>query len=273
MMDKGNDLVSELFFLGTGAADWLEPSPTGEFRAFSSLLVDGHILIDCTGSSLSRMKEFKADESAITDIFITHSHDDHFDLKAIEKLAAARIQKGYPPLKVHVEQGWASEIRTEYFTVNPLKEAVEVQAGKYKVLPLASNHKGVYENETPLYYLLHNDHVCWLYSTDGSWFLNRTWARLREFALDCWVVDCTIGDANEGDYRIFDHNSLPMIRIMAETLFKQGVLKEDASIILTHLAKTLHPGQEQLEKALGHPFIPAYDGFKYIIRGHNHIQL
>ena len=84
---------------------------------------------------------------------------------------------------------------------------------------------GYYEQEVSLYYLFSNESVCWLYATDGSWILNQTWKILKEHMLDCWVVDCTIGDGYEGDGRIFEHNSLPMIRIMAETLFKQGVLK------------------------------------------------
>ena len=36
MMDKDNDLVSELFS-GDRAADWLDPLPTGESRAFCLL--------------------------------------------------------------------------------------------------------------------------------------------------------------------------------------------------------------------------------------------
>ncbi|MFQ9798633.1 MAG: hypothetical protein ACLR23_06465 [Clostridia bacterium] len=109
-----------------------------------------------------------------------------------------------------------------------------------------------------------------MYALDGAWMLNKTWQVLRKTTIDAWIVDCTIGDGHEGDYRIFEHNSLPMVRAMANTLMAKTpygppVLKQGAPIILNHLAKTLHPCQEELEQRLQPPFVVARDGMRFRI--------
>ena len=90
--------------------------------------------------------------------------------------------------------------------------------------------------------------------------LNQTWTALRGRTIDAWIVDCTIGDGHEGDYRIFEHNSLAMVKAMActlsaETPYGPPVLKKGAPIVLNHLARTLHPCQKKLEHSLTPPFV------------------
>ena len=264
-MEQTQHNKTELLFLGTGAADWLEPKPSGKFRGYSSLLVDRHILIDCTHTAISKMEELGIGLDEVSDVLITHSHGDHFDKEAILKLADVRKQASKSPLILHAEKSWISSISSDNLAVNPLEVWNTVKIAGYTVLPLPANHSGDYEYETGIHYLFQNERVGWLYATDGGWMLARTWHVLKQYELDCWVVDCTIGDGYEGDDWIFDHNSLPMIRIMAETMFKQGVLKKNANIVLTHLAKTLHPDHEELVKTVTSPFIVAYDGLVHIL--------
>ena len=66
----------ELLFLGTGAADWPSKYPPsekqverGEVRGMSSMLVNGHILIDCGPTVLDAMNRYKVNPVGITDIF------------------------------------------------------------------------------------------------------------------------------------------------------------------------------------------------------------
>ena len=74
------------------------------------------------------------------------------------------------------------------------------------------------------------------------------------------VFDATIGDCAPGDFRIFEHNSIDMVRLMTATMLKTGRLRENAPVYLTHMARTLHAPQKQLEAELKAPFIPCYDG-------------
>jgi hypothetical protein len=69
-----------------------------------------------------------------------------------------------------------------------------------------------------------------------------------------------------GDYRICEHNDLTMIRHMNQTLKNRKIVKPDAKIMLTHMARTLHPSHNQLEKKLlPESLIPAYDGMYVIL--------
>ena len=83
--------------------------------------------------------------------------------------------------------------------------------------------------------------------------------------LDAIIWDATIGE-RKGDYRIFEHNDLTMIRQMNQTLKNRKIIKPAARIILTHMARTLHPSQKQLEeKLLPEGLIPAYDGMSVVL--------
>jgi hypothetical protein len=57
-----------------------------------------------------------------------------------------------------------------------------------------------------------------------------------------------------------------MIRHMNHTLKNKKVIKPDAKIILTHIARKLHPSHEELEKKLlPEGLIPAYDGMSVVL--------
>jgi phosphoribosyl 1,2-cyclic phosphodiesterase len=105
-----------------------------------------------------------------------------------------------------------------------------------------------------------------LYATDGSWLLANTWNTLRKKRLDAIIWDATCGEGS-GDPRIFSHNDMTMIRHMNQTLKQQGVLKPDSKIILTHIARKLHPPHAVLEKRLlPEGLIPAYDGMSVMLK-------
>ena len=52
-----------------------------------------------------------------------------------------------------------------------------------------------------------------------------------------------------------------MVRLMTATLKKQNRLAQDAPVFLTHMARTLHGTQADIEARLEKPLIAAYDGF------------
>ena len=232
-------------FLGTGAADWLASPPGGESRRMTSTLFDGALLVDMTAYALERI----TDAEAITDILITHSHSDHFDPEAIARIA---------PVTLHVDEGWTDRVRIDGVTVRPVKPGEKFTAGGYEVIGMHGNHST--EGEHTVHYLLMKDGKALYYATDCAWLLYREAQLIREHPLDALVIDATIGDGHEGDYRVFEHNSLPMVRIMAQSMRKTGMLRPDAPIFLTHLARTLHGSQAELEAANPAPYVVCKDG-------------
>ena len=236
-------------FLGTGAADWSCPDANGEYRRLTSTLLDGRLLIDVTGSVLDRIP----DAGAVTDVFFTHSHRDHYDPEALKALA---------PCRVWAHESWAKEIGGSGLTVIPLRIGQTVTAAGFGVTPLPSNHSTSREYETTLHYLIEKGGKRLLYATDGAWLLNYEYRFIRDLKLDAAVFDATIGDGHDGDWRVFEHNSLPMLRIMFSTLRTAGILKPDAPVFLTHLARTLHKTQAEVEKTAEPPFVVCRDGLE-----------
>lgn len=247
-----------LDFLGTGAADWAGPAPDGEYRRFTSTLVDKTILLDFTQTAMDNLEKTGAQAGHV---LFTHSHEDHYDPKALCALQQARAQRGLAPLKIYAEASWAGEIHCPGAEIAGLSVGEAFSLGDYRVTPLPANHSTRRGGEQPLYYLFeHESGLNWLYATDGAWLMNPVMKALRQSPVSAMVIDATIGDGHEGDGRIFEHNSMPMLRIMAETLVKTQMLLPGGKIYLTHLARGLYGNRAQVEAALSAPFALANDG-------------
>lgn len=235
----------ELKFLGTGAADWNGPDERGEYRRLTSTLVDGHILIDVNPEVLERIPS-----GAVTDVFFTHSHGDHYSPEALRALGDVRV---------YAHQSWAAEIDAAQVIPLEVGQVVSLPDGSH-VTVLPANHSTERAYEQPLHYLIEKDGFRLLYATDGAWLLNEAHHLIGREPLDAAVFDATIGDAAPGDWRIFEHNSIDMVRLMVATLLRQGRLRENAPVYLTHMARTLHGAQSEIEANLQKPFIACFDG-------------
>lgn len=264
----------ELLFLGSGAANWpakrypplSKTLARGEWRGMSSMLVNGHILIDCGPTVLDVMKRYDVDPAGITDILLTHTHSDHLHPGNILTIANAR-DAGLGPIRFW---GHPEALKLVPDSDRIEKRSVEVEQafriGGFNITGLASNHHVDGTNETCLIYLMEAGTTGVLYATDAGWLLTRTWIYLRRKQLDAIIWDATMGEVT-GDPRIFGHNDLTMIRHMNATLAEQNILKPGAKIILTHLARKLHPPHEELEKRLlPEGLIPAYDGMSVVLQ-------
>ncbi len=239
----------KLLFLGTGASDWSGPDERGEYRRHASILLDGRLLIDVTSSILDSIP----DPDAITDVFFTHSHDDHFDLNALKTLA---------PCRVYAHESWAESISGEGLTIIPLRVGVSVQAAGFTLLPMPSNHYSDLENEITLHYLIEKDGKRLLYATDGGWLTTRENQLIGDRTLDAIVFDATVGEGYADDFQIFHHNSVDMIRLMCASLRKTGRLRDPSPVFLTHFSRVLHEPQAVLEQRTEKPMIPSYDGME-----------
>ncbi len=251
----------ELLFLGTGAADWQGPLESGEERLFSCLLLDDHLLFDCGPTCLTGLARQGRDPAGIEAIFVTHSHSDHFDQAILTELSEIRQARGLARLQVFVEASWLKELDLPGADLIGLVPEKPLHYKDYVLTALAANHISSYSAETALHFLVQQKEKSFLYATDGAWLLTRTWRYLRQLQLDLAIFDCTMGPDFAADWRSFEHNSLSMVQAMTGILKTNAVLKKDAPVILTHLARTLHPSQAELDKLLEKPFLAARDGY------------
>lgn len=236
-------------FIGTGAADYPKHSDAPEKRRFTSTLVDDSLLIDGTESIIEDLTLVKN----VPAMIFTHSHKDHFE-KAFKDMVC--------PKESFCEKSWAAECEA-----TPLTPFVPFETAGFVITPLPSNHSTPRKDEQPLIYILEKDGERILYATDGAWLLNGAYHAIKAGEpLDAAIFDGTVGDQLPNDWRIFEHNTLPMVRNMKKAMIGAKLLKEGALVIVTHLARTLHPDQKTLEeneKALGNELIIAYDGMVF----------
>lgn len=238
----------ELTFLGTCAYDYsnkLENEFKDCFdkdaRRASSLLINGKYLIDCGPHALDSLRIIGKNKDEITDLFVTHTHCDHFDMDNICKLAKNR----HSPLRIWVKKG-ARLDKIENAQIMEMKPFEKYTIDDITITGMNANHdKGAH----PQHLLIERNGDKMLYGCDGGWLLNDTYNSLWNAHLTLCVLDCTVGDYN-GDFRIAEHNSIPMLRLMLPALKTIGAIDENTKIYLSHIAPSLHKPHAEIEKVV-----------------------
>ena len=232
-------------FLGTGAADWSSPDANGEYRRLTSTLLDGRLLIDVTGT----VRDMIPDACAISDVFFTHSHRDHFDPDALNALA---------PCRVWAHESWAGEIEGPGLTVMPLRVGGSVSAAGFKITPLPSNHSTPREYETTLHYLIEKDGKRLLYAHDTDLFTPEDMEFLCGKRLDLVSLDCTNGYLLS---RWVGHMSAADDLLMRDRLTAQRSADSNTVFVANHFSHNGYPGEEKLKELLP-GFVIARDGLE-----------
>lgn len=249
----------EVLFLGTGAADRMNVAQDNDFenkdhRRCSCALLDGKIMLDCGPHALSSLEIANIDISEITDIFITHLHADHFNLDSINYIA-----KHVNNLKVWVRSDAAISGRCdiEICRMEPYKT---YKIGDYCITGLCSNHEAFAQHLS-----IEKDTDKLFYGLDGAWLLNETVTFMKNKNYNTIILDATVGDY-AGDYRIGEHNSIPMIRLMTESMKTLNIINDDTKVVLSHIACCLHKSySETCDIVKPDGYIVAYDGLKIMV--------
>ncbi len=255
-------------FLGTGAADWDGPDERGELRRFSSVLLDERIIIDFTASSADMLPQRCSPEA----IFLTHSHNDHFDPEAILSLGAKRIYMG---------DTWAERARENFAEASrrtgiavpelvPLAIGQKASCGDIDITALPANHSTSYIDEQTLIYLVEKGPVRLLYATDTGGIMSRA-ARIAGIDLHfpgkpitALIMEATM--SGDEDFRLFTHSSIGTVLRTVNMLTNTGryTPAKGQKVYLTHLARTLHGTQAQLDASLPSPLRAAHDGLEVL---------
>lgn len=231
-----------MIFLGTGAADFSPLLKTeyrdrlgDDVRRSSSVLLCGRYLIDCGPHTLDSMRILGLDASKVTDIFITHFHSDHYDPESVQKLADIRGGQ----IRIWFREG-ARAVFPEGVQRVGMKMNNSYNYGELTVTGLAANHSAY-----PQHFLFCIGGRKFFYGCDGAWLLTDTFNRLKNEHIDVFVLDCTVGDY-AGDYRMAEHNSVPMVRLMLPSLKTAGIVGEGSLVYVSHIAHTLHTSHAAL---------------------------
>ena len=254
----------KITFLGTGAAIHIRvpESQMGEGkRRCAATLIDENIMIDMSFQSLDFAKKLGKDMTKITDVFLTHSHADHFQKHVLLELVEMTGGKlNFWCHKDAVENLELTEEETEKINICPVNILDKWETGDVTVTALPANHltKG---DEQPLHYIFEKDGKSLFFGCDGGWFMARTWEYLRTVKLDAVVLDATVGD-DAGNFRIGTHNSIPMLKILNAALIQNGILNENAPCFANHIAPSVYKmTEDEITSALAEiGMIATYDG-------------
>ncbi|MBQ7542985.1 MAG: hypothetical protein IJT44_11915 [Clostridia bacterium] len=252
---------NELRFLGTGAADWNTPNKDGFFRRNAAALLNGTLLLDCG----PRIWDYEAEVQpgaldGVTDVLLTHDHEDHFDLSALLKLAETRKLRlmcdGFARAKIG---------RHPHIETIPVLPYVPLRMGGFTVTSVPANHDVVMQDaRSPVHYILRTPNgKTVFYGLDGAWFLRPSWKEMLRHKFDVMVLDCTVGDRD--DWRIFEHNSIPMLRMMTREIISQKMLAPDGCIVASHFARALHGSHAETAAVLERFHVrAAFDGMRIV---------
>lgn len=221
----------KLHFLGTGAADWtLADVNSSEYRFFSSALIDGILLIDPGPHIFLSAGKYRINLSEVKYVINTHTHSDHYCEDSLKRL---------------------EENGAEFIS---FKEGETKVIGEYVISAFKANH-GTCENA--LHFIIEKDGKRLFYGLDSCWLLYDEVEAIKKNGVDAAVLDATIGNI-KGDYRIFEHNNLYMIKEMKSVL--EPFIKR---FIISHMAYTLHDNHKILsEEMIKSGIETAFDNWK-----------
>ena len=255
-------------FLGTGAADWKGPDDRGEHRRRCSILVNGKFLIDYTACNEDMLPQGCRPEV----IFYTHSHGDHYNAEDALKLGIK---------KVYLSETWLARAQKEFRAASlkygipapeivPMKEGGRYEQDGLVITALPGNHVTGDMQEQALIYLIESTDARVLYATDTAGIMGKA-ARFAGIdyhvagkAIHGIVMEATMGLGHDNDFRIFNHSSVATVvqtvKVLRDT--RRYTPRAGKKVYITHLARTLHGTQAQLDRELPSPLKAAYDGLE-----------
>ena len=258
-------------FLGTGAADWNGPDNRGEQRRLSSILVDNNVLFDFTAGNIEMIPAGLKPEV----VFYTHSHNDHYHPESALKIGVKKVylsQTWFDIAKADFEKA-SKKLNVQMPELIPLYIGQAVHVDGLRVTPLPASHATSKFFEQTLIYLIEKSEARVMYATDTAG-IPAVAARLAGIdahdpngkPLTGLIMEATMGMDHDNDYRIFAHSSVGMVHRAVEVLqkTKRYLPVDDQPVYLTHMARTLHGTQAELDATLPYPLKAAYDGLEVI---------
>ena len=219
----------KITFLGTGAADFrAEHKALAGYRRNASALIDGVLLIDPNADVPDALAAFGKDATRIRYVLNTHRHRDHYCADTLAHLGGAAFY--------------------------PMRAGETAQLGRYRVRALAANHGTARE---AVHFLITDGERTLFYGLDGAWLLYDEVAAIQEAKPDLAVLDGTLGE-EIGDYRVFEHNDLTMVRAL-----RAALAPHVKRFCISHMSRKMHKTHADLAADLAREGIEvAFDGME-----------
>lgn len=205
-------------------------------RSRSSALVGDEHLIDLGIDAFYHYKKFNVDYSSLRDIFITHSHEDHFlpDQLPMASQGCYAYNTKYSPIGLYgnetvIEKAKAlMEGGIDTHILHPYDSVTTPDGYTWTALP--ANHK---PNEEALNYIIEYKGKTLLYKVDsGPYKDEKLWKFLSNYKFDCIITECTF-TFEEDEHE--DHEIYSSVLKFKNKLLAKGMINDDTLFYLTHI--------------------------------------
>lgn len=250
-------------FLGTCAADGM-PNPLCSCkicqdarknplhqRFRSMFLVDEKNLIDCGPDFNASCMKFGLDLSTLENVFITHTHEDHF-CTSNSGLLHMSVTRNTVPLDIYLSEGgykMTLELREAlgskftYFDavgdfdkglvrLHPVKVGEYFEKGGYRIMAVETTHR-VSQWEYAINYLFEKNGQKMLYACDTGYYTPESIELLRGKKIDTLIMECTWG--NLTDKNAASHLNCKAFLNMLDILLEAEIIRPDTRIYATHI--------------------------------------
>ena len=229
--------------------------------------MDDKIFIDLTAGNLEMIPSSAHPDT----IFYTHSHGDHYHPASALRAGVKRVYLGqtwYDIAKGDFQRA-AKELEMPMPEIIPVYVGQKVTIGDIDITPLPASHSTGYTFEQTLMYLVEKQGVRLIYATDTGG-IPAVAARLAGIdahdaagkPITALIMEATMGIGHDDDFRSYTHTSVAgverIVRILEKT--KRYTPAEGQPVYLTHMARTLHGTQAELDRDLPKPLRAARDG-------------
>lgn len=262
-----------MLFFGTGAAE-LYPNPfcncefcesirkSGEMpRKRSCLLMDEHNLIDFGPEALAAAQMYGARLYDVDNLFITHSHEDHFCIPNIEVLTMTP-QRDNKPLHIYLSEaacdfvqhymealrpvfadgktGLETLVERGVVVLHPVKPYTHFTVDGMDVFTIESNHMAHGKNEHALNYVFTKpDGQKLIYAADTGLYSEENLKVLSGTAADVLVMEGTFGDIHVEGARATHLNAENFVKQL-ENLLACGAITKETMVYMTHINQVQH---------------------------------
>jgi len=277
--------------LGTASAD-LYPAPFcncencdaarahggNDLRSFSCALICDDLLIDCPPDVISSAMRHGINLTNLKTLLITHSHPDHLSPTLLYSRraniwAAHRTYKPKKPVTALTElticgnerplmlvRQWLAEQQKHDLKVKliKLKPFEPHQIDEVTVVhPMPAAH--CIGSEDALIFAICRFGKWLLYAVDTGFPGEETLSYMRQFQFDAAIVDATYGV----DAPTKEHMNIQAALVLRRRMLAEGMLKDNAPFILTHISPHWTPPHHIIAAELGRKgVLVAYDGMR-----------
>lgn len=243
-------------------------------RKRSSILINDDLIIDIGPDVQSAMMMYHKDMGKVKYILQTHIHTDHYD----EGLLISRIpymkMKNHPLLEIvayptclsimsdRISNFESADLISEEGSKklnihsNAIDYGEKIVLGNYEIKAIYTDHDK--KHGSVLYVVKEND-KCLFYATDTPALTDVSLEQLKEFKLDCIIMDHTFGNVEYS----FSHLNEFLFIEQLNKLKKMGIITEKTLIYGTHISHDGMSYHELAEKrANQNGYSIAYDGME-----------